>query len=47
MDIDGNPIEVPSSDDKVDGATKMFNGDIVLVRKRNQQLFTRRSGDGR
>ena len=47
VDIDGNPIEVPLSDDKVDGATKMFNGDIVLVRKRNQQLFTRRSGDGR
>ena len=47
VDIDGNPIEVPLSDDKVDGAEKMFNGDIVLVRKGNQQLFTRRSGDGR
>ena len=47
VDIDGNPIEVPLSDDKVDGAAKMFNGDIVLVKKRHQQLFTRRSGDGR
>ena len=47
MDIDGNPIEVPLSDDKFDGASKMFNGDIVLVRKRNQLLFRRRSGDGR
>ena len=34
VDIDRNPIEVPLSDDKVDGTAKMFNGDIVLVKKK-------------
>ena len=48
MDIDGNPIEIPLlSDEKVNGVHNTFNGDIVLVRKGNQQLFTRRSGDER
>ena len=41
VDIDGNPIDVTLLDEKEQGASNTCNGDIVLVRKRHQQLFTR------
>ena len=44
VDIDGNPIDV--SGEKLEGTQPMLNGDgIVIVRKRNQQLFTRTHKD--
>ena len=44
VDIDGNPLDIPFSKEKMNGRDDgLSNGDdIVLVRKRNQQqLFTR------
>ena len=44
VDIDGNPLDIPFSNGKMNGGhDSLANGDdIVLVRKRNQQqLFTR------
>ena len=44
VDIDGNPLDIPFSNGKMNGGDDgLSNGDdIVLVRKRNQQqLFTR------
>ena len=42
VDIDGNPIDVPLSGEKMEGSRHLLNGDdIVIVRKRNQKLFTR------
>ena len=44
VDIDGNPLDIPFSKEKMNGRDDgLSNGDdIVLVRKQNQQqLFTR------
>ena len=42
VDVDGNHIGIPPSDRKVlMGTPDVYNGDITVARKRNQQLFTR------